>query len=831
MKKTLLLIVFVLTNITAFTQNPAAVDLSFPNNIPCFDGDISITKTQPDGKILVGGGFSNFYGASQNRLIRLNPNGIKDDSFNIGSGFSGPSNTLAIQTVSIQQDGKIIVGGQFGSYNGNPQNCLIRLNVDGSKDIGFNIGSGFNDMVTTTSIQADGKIIVAGWFTSYDGTAKNRIVRLHPDGTLDSSFNIGSGFNGFVKTTSIQSDGKIIVGGQFSSFNNISQNYFVRLNIDGSFDNSLVIGSGFNEQVTTTLLQPDGKILVGGYFTSYNGNYSCGLIRLNSNGTKDTNFNTGSGPLYEQFSLPVSCLTLQTDGKIIVGGNFTMFLNQSQFKIIRINTNGSKDFSFNIGSGFNADVYTTSVQFDGKILVGGRFTTYNGVVQNKIALLNIDGTNSGSYTESGFNENIYSILLQNDNKILLGGFFSAFNGNYENKITRLSENGFIDNSFNIGTGFNERVYCMALQSDGKILIGGYFTTFQGITQNYIARLNSDGSLDNSFNIGSGFNGIVKSIELLSNGKILVGGQFTSFNGSSQNRLIRLNYDGSKDETFNIGSGFNMNVNIISLEFNGKLMIGGDFTSFNGSTQNRLIRLNDDGSKDNTFDISLGFNLSVYSITLLQNECYLIGGGFTSYNGIPQNYLIKLNSNGLKDNTFNIGNGFNNTVLKTVKTPNNKILVGGFFTTFNSINQNRIIQLNLDGSKDNNFNIGLGFNNSIYSLAVQPDNKILVGGIFTTYNGVNSKNLIRLKGETLLSTNEFSKNEISLYPNPVKDILNISLSENTSIESYEVYDLLGKKIISKNTTENNINVSELSNGVYILKVATSDGIINNKFIKE
>jgi len=258
-------------------------------------------------------------------------------------------------------------------------------------------------------------------------------------------------------------------------------------------------------------------------------------------GSKDETFNIGTG-----FSSPtVASISIQPDGKIIFGGgNFTV----NYRNLVRLNSNGSIDSTFNIGNGFSSNVISTSLQSDGKIIVGGNFGTFSGISQNR--------------------------------------------------LVRLNSNGSKDDTFNIGSGFNGIVWSTFIQSDGKILVGGAFTTYTGSTNNYLIRLNSDGSKDTSFNIGSGFNGGVFSIAIQSNGKILAGGGFTTFTGSSQNYLIRLNSDGSKDSTFNIGSGFNSTgVASISIQSDGKILVGGGFTTFTGSSQNGLIRLNSDGSKD------------------------------------------------------------------------------------------------------------------------------------------------------------------------------------------------------------------------------------------
>src|SRR5690606_36450331 len=156
-------------------------------------------------------------------------------------------NNSVLSTV-IQADGKIIVGGDFTSFNGTIINRIARLNTDGTLDTDFNPGTGFNYGVRSTVIQVDGKIIVGGGFTSFNGTIINRIARLNTDGTLDTDFNPGTGFSSGVYSTALQVDGKIIVGGDFTSFNGVSRGRIARLNTDGTLDTDFNPGTGVNNR-------------------------------------------------------------------------------------------------------------------------------------------------------------------------------------------------------------------------------------------------------------------------------------------------------------------------------------------------------------------------------------------------------------------------------------------------------------------------------------------------------------------------------------------------------------------------------------------------------
>ncbi len=824
MKKLLLFLLLTIQSLIGFAQNPADIDFAF--EYTALNDHVSVLKIQNDGKILVGGAFTNY----NNRLTRLNSDGSKDISFNIGTGFDAIGDSEGnIQFIEIQSDGKILVVGNFANFNGQTQNRIVRLNIDGSKDDTFNCMVDPNLFsIDNIAIQSDGKILVGGYF--YGSFPVYQIFRLNSDGSIDTTFDTGTGFNDYVNSIKIQSDGKILVGGRFTSFNGQTSNRLLRLNSDGSKDTSFNdIGSGFNDEVYTILIQSDGKILVGGNFTIFKGVSTNRLVRLEINGSSDFMFGVGTG-----FDNIVRLIGIQSDGKILVGGDFSTYNGQSQSKLISLTSSGSKNIAFNIGTGFDNIVRSIAIQSDNTILVGGDFASYNGQTENRLISLNSEGSKNTTFKNAtGFNHNPNVVKIQQDGKILVGGSFTTFNGLPQSRLIRLNSDGSKDETFIIGTGFsgfNVTVSSIEIQTDNKILVGGLFNAYNSQNQNCLIRLNLDGSKDTSF-INPFFNNIVTSTEIQPDGKILVGGFFTAYNGQTQNRLIRLNIDGSKDNTFNIGTGFNDFINKIKLQSDGKILVGGVFTAYNGQTQNRLIRLNIDGSKDNTFNIGTGFTnfpnpAEILTIELQTDNKILVGGGFTAYNGQTQNRLIRLNIDGSKDNTFNIGVGFNRSINSLFIQSEGKILVGGSFTTYNGESQNGLILLNTDGSKDYTFNIWAGF--TVSFMAIQPDGKIVITG---KYEGSNFIGLMRLMGSSVLSTTDFSKTKIILYPNPTKDILNFTLSESISATAYEIYNLLGEKVSYGDLNTNSIAVSNLANGVYIVKINTSEGVLTEKFIKE
>lgn len=339
--------------------------------------------------------------------------------------------------------------------------------------------------------------------------------------------------------------------------------------------------------------------------------------------------------------------------KIVVGGLFLSFNGSTYNRIAVLNSDGTKDIDFlisnNFGNGFDGAVSIIKIQQDKKIIVGGSFTSYKGGISYRITRLTTNGNLDGTFfVSNGCNNTVNSIQIQSNNKIILGGFFTTCGGVNVNRIVRLNTNGSVDTNFNIGTGFNNLVYTVAVQSDDKIIVGGIFTTYNGLSANRIIRLNSDGTRDTSFNIGTGFNSNVASLVVQSDGKIIVGGTFGSYNGTARTRIIRLNSDGTVDTSFTIGTGFNNVVSALQIQSDGKILAGGTFTAYNGISKSRIARLNSDGTLDSSFIASLG---TVNTIQI-QSDGKIIAGG---------SGMTRLNSDGTIDTTFNIGTGFNNTI--------------------------------------------------------------------------------------------------------------------------------------------------------------------------
>ena len=615
------------------------VTLNALKNPVRFSNAVRIVTPQPDGKILVGGDFLDWGNiASRNYLIRLNSDGTLDVTFTANASDGGKFSSL-VNTIAIQSDGKILVGGDFNNYSIAGRNNLIRLNSDGTVDNAFCInatdGNKFLSSVNTITIQPDGKILVGGAFTNYNFIpGRSRLIRLNSDGTLDTTFtdnasnNAGANkFSSSVFAIAIQSDGKILVGGIFTSYNGtINRNRVIRLNSDGTTDTAFCVnasdGAKFSSSVSAITIQPDGKILVGGAFSNYAGTVGRNtLIRLNSTGTLDAAFcvNASDGA---KFGGTINTIAIQSDGKILLGGTFVNYAGTvGRNRLIRLNLDGTTDNAFctsaSDGSKFINVIVSVSIQSDGTILVGGFFTDYAGFIgRSRLIKLNLDGTTDSSFCRKAsdgpqINNDVSVIEVSLDGKILVGGAFTNYaNVVSRNYLIRLNSDGTIDAAFcgnaSDGNKFLSSVGAITIQPDGKILVGGAFINYNGTAgRSRLIRLNSDGTLDTAFCVnasdGSKFNNTVNNIAIQLDGKVLAGGIFTNYNGTaSRDRLIRLNSDGTLDTVFCVnasdGSKFNNTVQVIAIQSGNKILVGGIFTNYNGTTGiNNLIQLNNDGT--------------------------------------------------------------------------------------------------------------------------------------------------------------------------------------------------------------------------------------------
>ncbi|MFZ1331193.1 MAG: delta-60 repeat domain-containing protein, partial [Flavobacteriales bacterium] len=591
-------------------------------------------------------------------------------------------------------------------------------------------------------------------------------------GTLDPTFNptdnghfLGDGVQaGIVEEVLQLSDGKLIIGGDFGSYNGVETGDVVRLNSDGTIDPSFNAFSGSSGAIKALAVQPDGKVLIGGYFNTVQGVGRKSIARLNADGSLDTSFNPGSGLATGTANLAeVRSIALQADGRILIAGSFISFNGTARNNIARLNTDGSLDLSFAPGTGTNSSVEVVKITSAGMILIGGSFSTYNGSTSNNIARIYSNGTLDTSFdagTGVGIGSgNVACIQERADGRLYIGGSFVTFNGTDCLHTARLMADGSLDNAYNstIGPDYSFNLYnvrSIAEQTDGSVLIGGLFTTFDGTPQPHLVRVTSTGAFDPTYIIGNGPDQPVFGIVLRPDGKAVVCGSFSAYDETSAFGITVVNTNGSRDTAFNPGMGFNnAAVSALSVLADGRIMAQGGFYGYNGITRRGLARLMPDGDLDTTFDPGAGAAGGAPLCMAVQaDNKVLVGGWFTSFAGVPYNRIARLNSDGSLDLSFNIGTGSNGWVHSIAVQTDGKILVGGLLSVFNGSPCNNIVRLNANGSIDASFTPGAGADGRVRNIIPLADGTIMITGDFMNYDGVPRNRIARLLANGSLDPN-------------------------------------------------------------------------------
>ena len=379
-------------------------------------------------------------------------------------------------------------------------------------------------------------------------------LRLSPavvPGSLDANFNpplVAAPNNpgAAVYVVALQPDGQILIGGLFFAVTgtNLLVNV-ARLNPDGSLDPTFLPGrvadTGYVDAIG---VQPDGKIVVGGSFYSSRGGAPVNLLRLNADGTVDSGFFR-----FSYVDGPVNAVLLQSDGKILIGGGFTIVDGMLRQSLARLNADGTIDSGFDacVASTAGAGGTSLAVQNNGQILASGTFVFNTGLFRDGVARLSACGVLDANYArEPGVNAGavVFTTALRSTGELLLGGNLGTFHNYPRSGLVQLSTSGNVELSFSPGAGIDNgtTIYAMTIQGDSKVIIGGNFNQYDSQSRTGVARINLDGSLDTAFAPGSGPNNSVSSLVIQSDNRILVAGKFTTFNGQGRNGLARLNGD-------------------------------------------------------------------------------------------------------------------------------------------------------------------------------------------------------------------------------------------------------------------------------------------------
>ena len=645
-------------NFIARLNPDCTLDTNFNPNA---SGEVAAIAVQADGKVLAGGSFTSIGGQTRYFLARLDATTGAADSFN-------PNPNSDVASITVQTNGKILAGGDFNQGNGTPSIGGATRNNMARLDPTTGLADSFNPNASSTvyaiTVQTDGKVLAGGNFTSIGGQTRYGIAQIDPTTGLADPF--APNANGTVYAIALQADGKILAGGAFSGTGSVggqTRNYIARLDpITGLADS---FNPNANQQVNAIAVQPDGKILAGGNFAGSNsiGGQTRGhLARLDPViGLADSFDPEANGP--------VLAIAVQADDKILAAGQLTTLAPSggkavARNHMARLATDGRLDQSFivfvmdpndPVSSG---NVYATAIQPDGKILLGGDFMPIFGGTSSNLARLNTDGTVDTNFSPNA-NGTVYAIAVQPDGKVLVGGKFegpNSINGQERYHLARLDAITGQPDSFDPIS--DDIVYSIAVQPDGKILVGGDFVAFTSggtaITRNHIARIDGTTAAPDSFNPNA--NGDVYAIAVQADGNILAGGAFTGTNsigGQSRTHIARLDPTTGLPDSFN--TTLDNSPNAIVVQTDGQILLAGSFIFVSGQQRNHIARVGaTNGAVDSTF--APDANAEVDSIALQADGKFLVAGGFTGFSpnggmGIERSGIARLNANGTLDTAF------------------------------------------------------------------------------------------------------------------------------------------------------------------------------------
>jgi uncharacterized delta-60 repeat protein len=809
--------------------NGSAISTSVPfPGIFTEDGEVSVLSVLNDGKVIVGGIFTLGTNAGLCTLTRLNSDYTWDTNFHHAE-IDG-----RLTCLTVQSDGKILIGGQFSQVQGVARMNIARLDADGSVDLSFTppVLGPLRQFVTPRidgiTMQSN-RVIIAGHFGSVGGITCWNIARLHADGAPDESFAPAFmyGLRGGVQSAlsvSTDSAGRLLVCGQFGRMDNQSRIHVARLLPNGALDPSFAAPLyDWSVAVHRVFEEPNGKILIAGGFTTTGAVIRASVARLNSDGSVDPTFDPGKiqGGLTRFVRL--------ANGKYFLGGQITSINGVPRSFVARLfgdsgggpgkiqftapffrtaedasqpaqlvvtRTDGrtgaiSLDFSTRTGTATAIDFAMTNgtVQFaDGEFApktidlrivddpwkeTTEDFTVVlenpqGGVVlgQTNAAGVRINENDYSGSVDASFapGEAAYSadyavvneVLLQPDGRLLVGGYFTPDNKKH---FTRLNRDGSVDATFATGTGPSADVTAFAIQPDGRIVVAGNFARFNGTIVNGFVRVETNGTIDQSFSAGEGCDGHIAAMAVQPGGSILIGGQFDSINGVPRKRLARLDASGTVQpmDLQLTGDGYE-DVNVITVLTNGSAYIGGTFERAGGLARNGLFRLLPNGSVDpnfraatvtNQYDLAGNYTFYVYCVRPLPDGRILVGGNFYEVDGERRHGIVLLKEDGSLDRTFVPEFNVYTYISRIVRGGNGQFYVSGTYDHpgVPSYWIDGVMRLHSTGQVDWTFEPAFvdGF---ITALLIESNGQLIIGGDFDECAGTPRHNLARLNVETL-----------------------------------------------------------------------------------
>lgn len=745
---------------------PVTVDPTF--HPPPRDGYLNFAYSLPGGEALLGGMFEQIGGLPRSYLARLKSDGALDPAFRANLTWTPFSSDDPVYEAVRQPDGRLLIRGDFNAVDGQPRRWLARLNEDGSLDTSFQPGTGpggTDRSIYALSLQSDGKILVGGTFTSFNGVSRNRIVRLEPNGTVDLTFNPGTGVGGtdaYILGIAVATNGQILVTGKFSSFAGAARSGVARLNANGSLDATYLPSvRAESTPLVQGFLQTNGQLLLRGVFTNVNGFPRHNLARLEADGSLDANFAPTLVPGSFLAAFPLN------DGSVIAAGTLK-FADGNQRLLARFLSDGSRDpFFLPPDQTVSASYANAAPGPSGQVHVWGDFIQIGDrfcpglarIFTDSVGLRSVEFAAANHFTTESNASTVVTLRRHGDVQSALTFRFSTANGTAQAGADYVPQSAIVT----FAAGEEEKSIPLSLTDDGvaepdetvRLQLSDASDPEVILGSENLLVIDDDrpGSLNLNFRADYGTNRFAIGFELRDaatqpDGRALVQVGGYADDGSRQDALVRLHPNGSLDPAFRaevIGRP-------MALLPDGSALVG----VFENSSIHRVVRLTPSGAVDPSFLVEVDYpGVSAYAIvglTPLPNGHWLVFGQFTRVNRAARNHIARVDSTGNVDAAFDAGTGPNRWITAATVAPDGQILIAGEFVTVNGVSRRGVARLQTSGALDPTFNPGTGMaplydstaTHGVHALAIQPDGRvILVGQHFTSFDGVPMTNCVRL----------------------------------------------------------------------------------------
>ena len=622
------------------------------------NGTVFMTIAGADGSALIGGGtLPTYNGRNCSKIVKLFADGGVDSSFRSAILISGtPQNGWR------DTNGDYYIYGSTLRYQLTTWQGLLKIKANGTLDTNFKSTRGLRtnnqEAFISKALPVSGdKALIAGDFASIQGQVVKNIARLDNRGLLDPSFNQGgTGPNGVVYDMLVMSNGKIIIAGNFTTYNGVAVNYICRLNPDGTLDPSFVAPPA-NNYIFKLAKRQDEKILIAGPFTNYAGAARTAPLLLDTNGAHLPTF----VPPSNTAAPTILSMVVMANNNVLICGTYTTFSGSASVKYLTYLSSTGWFAASSVP--VDATCRTLALAPDGGVLVGGAFTSVGSITTYGLFKMRIDGRLDRRFNQGhGPNNNIVKVVPLAGGKALVAGNFTSWGGYGRGSLIRINVNGTPDTTFNAPT-MAQGVNDFEVLSSGKIIVGTSSFNVAG-ARDYLMRLNADGSYDNTFLSGlAGPQGFVNQVEITSAGKIYILGYFNAVNGQTRRSIALLNADGSLDANFNPGGGLLYLgslagvANTMEVLSGNQVIVGGRFDTYNGTTVSNLVKIRTNGSIEPNFSTGTGISNAQSNVFDIQqsmelpNGTVLVSGTFDTYNGVAVSKLIRLSSTGVLDQTY------------------------------------------------------------------------------------------------------------------------------------------------------------------------------------